>query len=809
MKKLLYLFLLAPFFLNGQNITETNFEGFHWQYNFILQNGNTLNIAAVDLDNTTAESECQCTEYQFGQRLWVFETDHNFEIINERCFSNEDFQLILNENWVPAINNNVFPYNCNTPSIYDVFYEGDEIVFHLWEGSYGYNYNGETGFSSGIGTSILVKFDLEQFNFYDPIPYSVDLAGAGMYMVVDKTFKLETSPNWVNMNLHYRAQNPPPSNWNSQNELISRNGYQDLHLQSLSGVTQYGANLTEIFAGNSVEVILDYKQNSSSIISFLVIANSLDGLYSEGVQYETSLFIIEVDFSDTYNLEYDVVKSQLEIPRDTDLRYENYTVFIDNNNNFVFNIKQQQQSDFVMEDYNKLHFLNDDGSYDSINLDNDFSLEWSHFSPGQGTFDWSINLEQTWRYYHKIVDIAFSEENFMTLEKAAIRQWNSNSGETIDQYGARIFKVFDYEGILLHRYVLSHGPLAGEVATSVVSNLADDITTIYTVGESYWYDTFTNIAGVNTFGSGYLVNNFANNASCGTNAGGSSTILRFTEMNTFNDPTLTASVEVIGDNATFSIATTNFTIGQDADSDGHWHYSLNGGDAVMVYTTEEILTDLPNGDHTILIWLVDSEHNPLDPAVEQTIEFSTFNGLAECDEAVVYSQVADGDYSISLATDDDTLMASVTINATMEVNYDSIIITDGAGNQLNTQIDGDFVDADFYSTDGTITVQVLNDSSIQNGDVTLEFACVSLSITENEILDMIIYPNPVLNGDFVTIQTSVNGEKYVEVFDITGKRLITTTLSADTLGISVLSSGIYLVNVTINGKSEISKLIIR
>ena len=184
------------------------------------------------------------------------------------------------------------------------------------------------------------------------------------------------------------------------------------------------------------------------------------------------------------------------------------------------------------------------------------------------------------------------------------------------------------------------------------------------------------------------------------------------------------------------------------------------------------------------------------------------NGTLECGDTVVYTQVANGDYSTSLYSGDD-LLASVTINATMEVNYDFIIVTDGAGNQLNTQDDGDFVDADFYSTDGTITVQVLNDGSVQNGDVTLAFACVSLSTPENERLDMIIYPNPVLNGDFVTIQTSVNGAKYVEVFDITGKRLITTTLSADTLDVSVLSSGIYLVNVTINGQTKVAKLIIK
>ena len=51
------------------------------------------------------------------------------------------------------------------------------------------------------------------------------------------------------------------------------------------------------------------------------------------------------------------------------------------------------------------------------------------------------------------------------------------------------------------------------------------------------------------------------------------------------------------------------------------------------------------------------------------------------------------------------MLASVTINATMEVNYDFIIVTDGAGNQLNTQEDGEFVD-DVYTS-----AEWYNDSS--------------------------------------------------------------------------------------------------
>ena len=83
-----------------------------------------------------------------------------------------------------------------------------------------------------------------------------------------------------------------------------------------------------------------------------------------------------------------------------------------------------------------------------------------------------------------------------------------------------------------------------------------------------------------------------------------------------------------------------------------------------------------------------------------------------------------------------------------------------------------------------------------------------LSVSNNTPLEMVIYPNPS-NGSYVTIQTPVNGVKYVEVFDITGKRLINTSLSADTLDVSSMSAGLYLVKVTVEGQSKASKLIIR
>jgi hypothetical protein len=167
------------------------------------------------------------------------------------------------------------------------------------------------------------------------------------------------------------------------------------------------------------------------------------------------------------------------------------------------------------------------------------------------------------------------------------------------------------------------------------------------------------------------------------------------------------------------------------------------------------------------------------------------NGTSECGDTVVYTQVANGDYSTSLYSGDD-LLASVTINATMEVNYDFIIVTDGAGNQLNTQDDGDFVDADFYSTDGTITVQVLNDSGVENGDVTLAFACVSLSTPENERLDMIIYPNPTDNILFIKGNKNLMS---VSVYNMLGKEVL-SKMNTNNIDVKILPKGVYIIKIS-------------
>ena len=75
-----------------------------------------------------------------------------------------------------------------------------------------------------------------------------------------------------------------------------------------------------------------------------------------------------------------------------------------------------------------------------------------------------------------------------------------------------------------------------------------------------------------------------------------------------------------------------------------------------------------------------------------------------------------------------------------------------------------------------------------------------LSNIDNEILNMMIYPNPV-DGDYVTILSPVEGLKEIQVYTLCGRTLMDTNINGNTLDLSSLYSGFYILKVTINGQS--------
>ena len=321
-------------------------------------------------------------------------------------------------------------------------------------------------------------------------------------------------------------------------------------------------------------------------------------------------------------------------------------------------------------------------------------------------------------------------------------------------------------------------------------------------------------------------------------------------------------VTTMGTTATLSISgLNNFAVG----TDGHWHYSVDGGDTVMVYDTNDVIIEgLSIGDHSITAWLVDGDHNPLDPPVEETMSFtvSVVSEYPWCDDfesgignwtSSIYSGTAEwvwgsqnlnasvlplsgaamagfysGNYNFDTASIISPSMdlTSVT-DPQLTFNYTQVA---WAGDQDQLRVfyrssyDGDWVQIGEYTEEVTSWTEITLDLPNPSADyyvgfqatsgygygVTLDDVCVqaALSTSENELLDMMIYPNPV-EGDIVTIQSPINGLKEVQIYTVTGKKVLDTTINGNTLDVSSFNSGFYMLKVTIDGQSKVSKLVIR
>jgi hypothetical protein len=180
--------------------------------------------------------------------------------------------------------------------------------------------------------------------------------------------------------------------------------------------------------------------------------------------------------------------------------------------------------------------------------------------------------------------------------------------------------VVSVNGTVVGTYANTSDAGANEAQTvSLSTSYGDDVTFDFTCGSYCGETSFTvTDADGNTVASGGGSNSGDATYSCvDPNAVG-----------------LAVTATTDGGSATFSFDLANFTVGAAGDTgvDGHIHYSLNGGAEVMVYSSDDLtLSELPNGDHTIVFSLVDDAHQALDPAVEVTVAFSTNNGNYEGD----------------------------------------------------------------------------------------------------------------------------------------------------------------------------------
>lgn len=87
-------------------------------------------------------------------------------------------------------------------------------------------------------------------------------------------------------------------------------------------------------------------------------------------------------------------------------------------------------------------------------------------------------------------------------------------------------------------------------------------------------------------------------------------------------------------------------------------------------------------------------------------------------------------------------------------------------------------------------------------------SCPSLSTSDNRIESFEMYPNPTSSGS-VTLTSKNNAAMKVTVFDMLGKQVVNETVSDNTLNVSGLRSGIYIMEVSQEDAKITKKLVIR
>jgi len=140
-------------------------------------------------------------------------------------------------------------------------------------------------------------------------------------------------------------------------------------------------------------------------------------------------------------------------------------------------------------------------------------------------------------------------------------------------------------------------------------------------------------------------------------------------------------------------------------------------------------------------------------------------------------------------------------------NYD---VTDGSNTIIKRT---DFFSADYIGT--IIPVgqlpSIVGVSGEFNGTTQIyvrDLNDLTLSSNEFNINSFSIYPNPTNNG-IVTISSTTNEVMNVQVFDILGKEVKNEVITNNTLDVSSLTTGMYLVKITQNNASSTKKLVIR
>lgn len=162
---------------------------------------------------------------------------------------------------------------------------------------------------------------------------------------------------------------------------------------------------------------------------------------------------------------------------------------------------------------------------------------------------------------------------------------------------------------------------------------------------------------------------------------------------------------------------------------------------------------------------------------------------------------------MALANGDDEIILSCTGTVIDQVFYDGgAEFPDPDGASMELAIDAlNSTDNDLGSNWGTATSTYGDGTDMGTPGAPNDFVLATENFNKQTF---VLFPNPTANGS-VTINTTNSSDTTVAIYSILGKKVVSQKLTNNTLNVSALQSGIYLVKVTQDGAVSTQKLIVR
>lgn len=227
-------------------------------------------------------------------------------------------------------------------------------------------------------------------------------------------------------------------------------------------------------------------------------------------------------------------------------------------------------------------------------------------------------------------------------------------------------------------------------------------------------------------------------------------------------------------------------------------------------------TDAASGTYAALLKPLDTTIIMFDVVIPGIISLGPINPIAQTTGSVPFAFRPDsliGYYKLPAATD--TLIAFVLLTKfdsvagnvdTIGGFYEELLIGDSNYHRIAIPLEYDTL-VPWNLPDSIMFVIMSSCSGCMAYVDNLSFAYSSLGITQYQSVfeDLLLFPNPA--EDVLNVHFSHSGSSLIRVFNLAGKEIhsVTVPKSSYILDVSKYPAGMYLMEITIDGKQQLKK----